>query len=345
MEQISGKAVGAKARADKLTPEQRSEIARQAAEARWSGNTNVLQATHIGELKIGDAVIPCAVLEDGTRVVSERGLIKSFGGKRGGSYWRRKKESADGAYLPPVVTAKNLKPFVDEVLGTAPLARILYRSKGGRPAHGLKAELYPKVCNVFLKARDANVLKPNQREIAVAADILMRGLAEIGIIALVDEATGYQRDRASDALSRILEAFIAKELQPWVKTFPTEYYEQLFRLRGLEYPTGKVQRPQYFGVLTNDIVYRRLAPGVLEELKKVVPRNEDGRPTAKYFQKLTSNIGYPKLREHLGAVVAAMKLSTDYRDFMQKLDFIRPRYGQQLLLGVYEPDSDNGKGL
>jgi hypothetical protein len=129
MEQIHGKAVGARARADKLTPEQRSEIARQAAEARWSGNANVLRATHIGELKIGDAVIPCAVLEDGTRVVSERGLIKSFGGKRGGSYWRRKKESADGAYLPPVVTAKNLKPFVDEVLGTAPLSPAVLLSR------------------------------------------------------------------------------------------------------------------------------------------------------------------------------------------------------------------------
>jgi ATP-dependent DNA ligase len=41
------------------------------------------------------------------------------------------------------------------------------------------------------------------------------------ISALVDEATGYQKERAADALARILEAFIAKELQPWIKTmFP-----------------------------------------------------------------------------------------------------------------------------
>jgi hypothetical protein len=149
-----------------------------------------------------------------------------------------------------------------------------------------------------------------KKNLLKACDLLMRALAHVGIIALVDEATGYQRDRPATALAKILEAFIAKELQPWIGTFPPDYYEQLFRLRGLNYPQDTVQRPQYFGVLTNDIVYKRLAPGVLDELKKSIPRNEEGRPTVKYFQKLTSNVGYPKLREHLGAVVAIMKSST-----------------------------------
>jgi hypothetical protein len=111
-------------------------------------------------------------------------------------------------------------------------------------------------------------------------------------------------------------------------------------------PKDTVQRPQYFGVLTNDIVYKRIAPGVLDELKKVVPRNDEGRPTAKYFQKLTTNIGYPKLREHLGSVVAIMKLSSGYHDFMTKLNMLHPRYGQQMLIPFeYDPTKDNGKGL
>jgi hypothetical protein len=111
------------------------------------------------------------------------------------------------------------------------------------------------------------------------------GFARVGIIALVDEATGFQRDRTGDALARILEAFVAKELQPWVKTFPNEYYAQLFRLRGLEYNTASVKRPQYFGVLTNNIVYDRLAPGVLKELKKVIPKSESGRPKGALSQR------------------------------------------------------------
>jgi hypothetical protein len=150
-------------------------------------------------------------------------------------------------------------------------------------------------------------------------------------------------------LAKILEAFIAKALQPWVKTFPSDYYEQLFRLRGLKYPQFTVKRRQYFGVLTNDIVYQRLAPGVLEELKKMIPRNDEGRPTAKYFQRLTTNVGYPKLREHLGSVVAIMNLSADYKDFTDKLNYIHPRYGQQMLIpydfDLYDPNTDSGQGL
>ncbi len=124
----------------------------------------------------------------------------------------------------------------------------------------------------------------------------------MGIIALVDEATGYQDLRAKNALAKILEAFIAKELQAWVYTFPEDFYRELFRLRDLEFPKDTVKKPQYFGHLTNDIVYKRLAPGVLNELKRLTPRDEKGRRKHKYFQMLTSNVGYPKLREHLGSV-------------------------------------------
>ena len=144
------------------------------------------------------------------------------------------------------------------------------------------------------------------------------------------------------------EAFIAKELQPYVPTFSADYYEQLFRLRGLDIKTDSVKRPQYFGCLTNDIIYKRIAPGVLAELKKLTVRYEDGRPKHKYFQRLTSNLGYPKLREHLGAVVAIMKLSSDYQDFVSKLDRLCPRYGQTMLMqfdSEFDMAKDNGKGL
>jgi hypothetical protein len=166
-------------------------------------------------------------------------------------------------------------------------------------------------------------------------------LTRLGIIGLVDEATGHQRDRAADALAKILEAFIDKELQPWVQTFPPEFYEELYRLRGLEFPNDPVKRPQYFGHLTNDIVYKRLAPGVLDELKKVTPKTEGGHRKHRYFQKLTGNVGYPKLREHLGAVVAVMKLSSRYDDFIEKLDRIRPRQGEPEQLSLL----DDGRGL
>jgi hypothetical protein len=198
---------------------------------------------------------------------------------------------------------------------------------------------------VYLKARDAGKLQKQQEHIAMAAEILIRALAHVGIIALVDEATGYQELRSKDALARILEAFIDKELRAWIPTFGADFYQQMFRLRGLSFPKDSVKRPQYFGILTNDIVYKRLAPGVLEELKKVTPRNDNGRLKHKYFQRLTQNVGYPKLKEHLGAVVAIMRLSDRWSDFMEKLDRHYPRYGETMMLPFPDYAEDDGQGL
>jgi P63C domain len=157
--------------------------------------------------------------------------------------------------------------------------------------------------------------------------------------------------RPKDALTRTKEQFIAKELQPYLPTFQDDYYQEIFRLRGLDFPKDTVKRPQYFGSITNDIVYKRLAPGVLEELKRVTPRLLSGRHKHKLFQRLTQNKGYPKPREHLGAVITMMQLSSNWHDFMAKLDRLRPRLdikslakGQQLSFD-YDSGSDPGVGL
>jgi len=85
--------------------------------------------------------------------------------------------------------------------------------------------------------------------IAKKADILIRGLADVGIVALVDEATGYQYDRARHALEEILERFIKNELGKWARRFPDEFYEHLFRLKGMKWPSDR-NPPQFVGTLT-----------------------------------------------------------------------------------------------
>jgi hypothetical protein len=231
-----------------------------------------------------------------------------------------------------------IQPFIVNNLLDVLRAPIKFsHPRGGGSAFGYPATILADICETVLAARKAGVLPARQANIADRCEILVRGFARVGIIALVDEATGYQEDRAKDALAKILEEFIAKELQPWVRTFPDDFYTELFRLRGLSFPRDTPHRPLYFGHLTNDIVYSRLAPGVLDELKRVTPRNDNGRPKAKYFQSLTSNTGYPKLREHLGRVVMLMQLSSDYKHFKQQLDKHLPKHTDQLSLPLDDP--------
>ena len=110
-----GRAKGGYARADALSDDERHKIAKKAAEARWSDNIEI--AGHAGVLEIGENTkVPCAVLKDGTRVISERAIAKAFGGKRGGSHWLRLKENPDGANLPVILSAKNIQPFITKDL-------------------------------------------------------------------------------------------------------------------------------------------------------------------------------------------------------------------------------------
>jgi hypothetical protein len=320
-----GKAKGGIARANVLTAEERSEIAKKAAVERWS--KPIIEATHGSTdhpLRIGDIEIPCYVLADETRVLSQRGMVSGLGMARGSS-------SGGGDRLGNFFKGKGISPFISNELMMAITNPIKFRSPhGGGVIYGYPATILADICEAVLAARKAGVLQKQQEHIAEQCEILIRGFARTGIIALVDEATGFQKDRARDALASILEAFIAKELQPWIKTFPAAFYEEMFRLRNLPYPPDSVKRPQYFGTLTNDVVYDRIAPGVKEELKRGIPRNDNGRPTAKYFQKLTHNTGYPKLREHLGSIVTLMKLSNSWEDFREKLDRLHPKFGDTI---------------
>jgi hypothetical protein len=337
MSEAPNRANGGNARAAKLSPEQRSQIASKAAKARHE----ILKATHGSvdhPLRIGDVEIPCYVLEDGRRVLSLGGMVKALGMSTGSA------GGGDGDRLASFVAGKAISPFVSKDLASRMKSPVRFQAPtGGTAATGYEATILAELCEAVLAARQADALRSQQEHIAHQCEVLLRGFARVGIIALVDEATGYERDRAANSLAKILEAFIAQELQPWVRTFPSEYYEHMFRLRGLDYQKDTPKRPQYFGLLTNDIVYRRLAPGVLDELKRV-SKGDDGRPKHKLFQKLTQNVGYPKLREHLGSVITLMKLSNNFNDFKLILDRIHPPFGNTLPLPFDSPE-DDGKGL
>lgn len=318
---------GGPSRAAGMTQKERSESASAAAKARWS----LPIATHNGELAIGDTRIPCYVLEDGTRVLSQRGMIESMGMSHGGNVRRT---GADR--LLRFATGQIMNSFVSASLAARITNPLKFRPIAGGPAiHGYEATILADLCESVLSARKALALQKQQAHIADQCELLVRGFARVGIVALVDEATGYQYDRSREALAKILEAFIAKELAAWAKTFPDDFYREMRRLRNLD-PADDTQRPQYFGILTNDIVYRRLAPVVLEELRKRNPRLENGQRAARHHQLLTREVGHPKLTAHLHAVVALMRIANDWGQFERMIDRAFPRFNHTMLLPFAE---------
>ena len=326
-----GAAKGGEARAKKLTPEERSDIARLAASARWPDDSkSPPRATHEGTLTIGDTTIPCVVLQNGTRILTQWGFLRAIGRSGRPAAGR----GSDVEKVAPFLALDNLSPYISKELADS-TKPIVFRVPRGSPAYGYRAELLPKVCEVYLRARDDGVLLKSQEKFARACEILMRGLAHVGIIALVDEATGYQEVRDRLALQAILDRYLREEFAAWAKRFPDEFYRHIFRLRNWPWKGMKVNRPQVVAAYTKDIVYARLAPGILKELEARNPKDEKGYRKAAHHQWLTEDIGHPALAQHLYAVVGLMRISESWDEFKKILDRAYPRRGDTLQMDLF----------
>jgi hypothetical protein len=228
-------------------------------------------------LRIGVIEIPCYVLADTRRVLSQRGLQTGIGLSRAGGEGGARRIVA----LLTGLASKGLE--IKDLIARVSHPIRFIPPHGGNPADGYEATILPDVCAAIIEAGRLGLLQWQQARLAERCAILQHGFATVGIIALVDEATGYQDYRARDALAKIIERFVAKEIQPYVRTFPAEFYKEIFRLYGWDYHEN-CGRPAVLGHITNNLVYKRLAPGVLEELRRKIGRDDKGRLKEKLFQ-------------------------------------------------------------
>lgn len=313
-DESEGKAKGGKARAAKLTPEEKKEASRKMLEAKreLAKLPEVAYGSPDTPLKIGDSEIQCYVLNDGTRVISQRGLFSGLG-----------MSSAASARLTNFVGGTDIKPFINNDILLALENPIKFKNPaGGGFVFGYPALILADICDGILASRKAGLLHKQREHIAEQAEILVRGFARVGIVALIDEVTGYQRDRKRDALAAILEKFIAKEMRPWLKTFQLDFFEELCRVWGYAMPEKPGAYPPVFAHVIRDIVYDRLAPGVrtqLQELKK--------KRGGKMHQWLSGNAGYNDLTRHLGELTMLLRVTPDggKDQFMATLDRFKPK--------------------
>lgn len=261
------------------------------------------KSIHTGTLHIAGNDIQCAVLENEDRIINGTNVLKAFGRKQMG----QKKHQG----MSPILTSKSLEEFVepDEVVKLKPVS---YIAKNGREVSGYHAEAMQILCEIYLRARDAGKLKDGQQHLATQADIIIRSLAKTGVIALIDEATGYQYEREKDALQQVLSAYIREDYLKWQRRFPRKFYEELFRLCGWEFNPLTVKRPGYLGKLTNKYVYELLPKGVLDKLRDLNPVNESGNRSRKHHMHLTDD-GLQHLERHLTKIITLFEISDDFK--------------------------------
>ncbi len=291
---------------------------------------------YVGKLDLGGYQISCAVLDDGRRVLVERSMADAMGIKGGGAYWKRKKRGKSGGMLPQYVSAKYLSNYVSSELKEKLEQAITYINQNNRLTTGVDATVLPDICDVWITARENGALNEQQILTADRAYMLMKGFATVGIIALIDEVTGYQEIRDKLALQEILDRYLLDYRATWAKRFPDEFYKEIFRLNRWPYNPSSVRRPSIIGTMTNDMVYARLAPGILDQLKIRTPKDEKGRRRHKYHQLFTDDLGHPKLQEHLSNVITLMKASPNIATFRRLLQRAIPKIGENIPLDIPE---------
>lgn len=290
-------------------------------------STKVLKAKFGSDktpLRFGELEIPCYVLEDGTRAFSGRGLQRAIGYESKSGQWMKSFSNLEG--IRDAIHAGELS-IADRLANPIKFTR---NDAGGSQSttNAYEATLLIDICSVIIDANRAGVF--NDERIVFNADVIIRSVAKVGIIALIDEATGYnkEKDRAKDELQKFLSKFLREEASKWVKTFPDSFFEMIYRLNGWSWTTS-ASRPGYVGQLINDWVYQRIGPKVKQELEIKNPKLPNGRRAKKHHQFLTE-VGKEKLGQHLeslGALARAVKY--DKAKFIELLNNAYPRPNEQ----------------
>lgn len=336
---------GGKARAALLTPEQRREIARQAAQARWAkiADPNRLPvATHQAPLKIGSVTVDAYRLDDGRRMISKAAMAAALGLKStGGNAFIRSmtrpavRERISDEVWEAIEKPQHFRPAPNDL--TPP----------GLVIDGYEGSVLIDVCSVLIDAGRAGKLNASQQFLAKNAEIIQRSAAKLGIVGLIDEAVGFT-DRAKDEYRALFQQFVKEEWSQWENEFPDQFADMLYKLYGLKRfdPTSS-KHPRFFSKFTRKFIYHPLANSkgkileLLDEKNPVVYAN--GGRRYKLFQFLSEEVGMPAIRAHLWQVVgignASQNLKQFERGFFRAFPEATPIGHQWGLLDTLEDDT------
>ena len=214
------------------------------------------------------------------------------------------------------LSAPNLESYVPKKFSgdkwDEHIITFIYNNK---EAHGLLATDLIDICNMYISARNDGALITRQSHLAKRADVIVNAFAKTGVIAVIDEATGYQKYRKKDALRLLVESYIIEEAREWMKEFPDEFFLELDRLYNNPQTTPR-KRPRYYGRFINKYIYEPIEKGlVLEKLNEINPADEKGARRKRLHQYLNQEKGIQVLRNRIGKVTALMQISPNKRRF------------------------------
>ena len=170
---------------------------------------------------------------------------------------------------------------------------------------------------VGLAADNAGVLQKQQRGIANRCRIITTSLTRIGLIALIDEVTGYQKRRDADELQQILTAYVLPEHRPWLQVVPEEFTDEIYRVYGCQ-RKARNRGPRYAGKLIRRLVYEKMPKPIRSALDEQNPAKK-GYRKHKHHQFLTLKQGLDHFRSQIIAIMMLLRISENKSKFKTHL--------------------------
>jgi hypothetical protein len=304
---------GGTARAEKLSPEDRRRIAKEAAERRWSEPTlKAVYGAADKPIRIADIEVPCYVLEDGRRVITANGMLDTLAMARGGAMVKGMNR------FELFVSRDRIKPYISSELHERIRSPIRFKV-GKITAYGFESDTLIELAEAVIQADNAGVLQKQQAAIAHQCRVITSSLSRLGLIALIDEATGYQTKRDKDELQQILTAYLLPEHRPWLQTIPAEFTNEIYRVYGWT-RTSNNRGPRYAGKLIRNLIYEKLPKPVLPALDQANPTNEKYQRKHRHHQFLTEKQGLDHFRSQVITVMTLLRISKNKAEFNRHLE-------------------------
>lgn len=332
---------GGQTRSANLTKDQKVEIAKMGAKAKW--DKSIPSVLLGGKLTLGGIDVDCYVTDDGERLIAGRGVqdvlhlvdqdLPESGQK-------------PGSRLTRLLNNKKLKPLIYKDKSPDHFWPKKRRYQG-RLIAGFNAEMLVDVCEGMLEARTKGALKTARQAIVAAqCEMILRGLAKTGIVALIDEATGYQNLRPADGLRNYFDQVLRSDLVSWFKRFPDEYYENIYKLRGWTWQGMGKNRYSVVSHYTNDLIYERMLPGLTQEFDLRNPKNAKGNRKRKNHLLLNDDAGDKLFSQQMFTVLALQracltKTGDKWAQFMALMDDVLPRRQSTIPLALPMPDESS----
>ena len=318
---------GGVARSRSLSAQERSRIAREAARKRWGdANVSVKAGSPDKPLNIAGVEVPCFVLEDDRRVIATNGVLDALEMARGGAMVK-------GMNRLELFAAQNrLKPYVSNELLERIADPIRFRV-GNNTAHGFASDTLIDLAEAVIRADNDGALQKQQQAIAHRCRVITAGLTRVGLIALIDEATGYQRKRDSQELQAILSAYVLPEHRPWLQVVPEEFTDEIYRVYGWK-RKAQNRGPRYAGKLIRQLIYEKMPKPVLPALDERNPSDSNYRRKLKHNQFLTQQ-GMDHFRSQVITIMTLLRISRNKAEFK---GHVRRLYSDQIELPFEKDD-------